>query len=139
MNIMKLNDELNKLKSLTQNNNIREFKKQVDLLKNNFTSELEIRQIDEFIEAMIRDEMEEREIAFEEIKLRADLIFNKEIIPFSYIAKNYFKKSKAWLYQRLNGNNVNGKSVRFTVEEVQIFNSALQDISRKLGSIVIRN
>ena len=132
---MELKNELNKLKSLFQNYRTNEFKKQVNLLKDNFTSETDIKQMNEFIEALVHEEMKERDIAFNEIKLRADLILNKEIIPFSYIAKNYFKKSKAWLYQRLNGNNVNGKPVQFTTEEIQIFNTALQDISKKLGSV----
>ena len=35
------------------------------------------------------------------------------------------------LYQRLNGNLVNGKPARFTPDELQTFNNALQDISKK--------
>jgi hypothetical protein len=134
---MKLNKELEKLKSIFQSHNTSEFKKQVEILKHNFTSENEIKKMDEFIDAMVNEEMEERCRAFEEIKLQAELILNKEIIPFSYIAENYFKKSKAWLYHRLNGNNINGKPVHFTPEEIKTFNFALQDISKKLGSISI--
>ena len=32
-----------------------------------------------------------------------------DAISMSYIAKNYFGKTKTWLYQRLNGNKVNGR------------------------------
>ena len=134
---MKLLNELEKLKFYFQGHNANAFKKQLALLKKNFISEVEIEQIDVFIEKMVNKEMELRNKEFNEIKLQAALIINKEIIPFSYIAKNYFHKSKAWLYQRLNGNNINGKPVRLTEKETEVFNFALQDISKKIGSICI--
>ena len=58
-------------------------------------------------------------------------------VSLSYLAKKYFNKSRSWLYQRLNGNLVNGKPARFTQEELQTFNNALQDISKKIGSLSI--
>lgn len=54
------------------------------------------------------------------------------IISLSYIAKNYFGKTKSWLYQRVNGNLVNGKPAKFTDEEKEILNSALKDIANRL-------
>jgi len=36
-----------------------------------------------------------------------------DIVSLSYIAKKYFGKSKYWLYQRINGYTVNGKTARF--------------------------
>lgn len=134
---MELNNELDILKSLFAGNDISAFKKQVNKLKESFTSEAEINQINEYVDAMVKEEMDERKKSFNEIKLHAELILNKDIIPFSYIAKHYFKKSKAWFYQRLNGNSVNGKPVGFTQEEILTLNSALQDISKKIGSISI--
>jgi hypothetical protein len=71
----------------------------------------------------------------EEIKLRVFLIENKEIIPISYIARNYFMKSKDWMYQRINGNKVNGKPAKFSPSEIKTFHLAIQDIGKKLGSI----
>ena len=135
---MELINELEKLKTLFQNHNTNEFKKQLTLLKDNFTSETDAKQIDVFIDKMVKEEMAERDRSFNDIKLQTELILNKEIIPFSYIAKNYFKRSKSWLYQRLNGNNINGKPVKFTENEIETFNFAIQDISRKLGAISIR-
>ena len=136
---MILNKELDKLKSVFRCNKTNEFKKQFEFLKNTFTSETDTKKIDEFVDAMVKEEMDERDMAFNDIKLRAELILNKDIIPFSYIAKNYFNRSKSWLYQRLNGNSVNGKQATFSPEEMKIFNSALQDISNKIGSIVSVN
>ena len=61
-----------------------------------------------------------------------------EILPYisiSAIAKNYFGKSKEWFYQKMNGNIVNGKPAQFTDEEVKTLNHALQDLSKKIGSL----
>ena len=67
------------------------------------------------------------------------LIKNSEILPLSYIARHYFKKTKSWLYQRINENNINGKSVKFTKSEKEIFNNALNDICERIGSINMHN
>jgi hypothetical protein len=61
-----------------------------------------------------------------------------EILPYisiSAIAKNYFGKSKEWFYQKMNGNTVNGKTAQFSDEEVRVLNNALQDLSKKIGSV----
>lgn len=57
------------------------------------------------------------------------------ILPLSYIAEQYFKKTRHWLYQKINGNIVNGKPAQFTEEEIHTLNTALQDISKKIGSM----
>jgi hypothetical protein len=59
------------------------------------------------------------------------------IISVSYLAKNYFHKTPQWFFHRLNGNRINGKPANFTQEEISTLNSALQDISREIGSTVI--
>ena len=60
-----------------------------------------------------------------------------EAISMSYIAKNYFGKTKTWLYQRLNGNQVNGKEARFTESEARQLQDALHDLGHKLSSIIL--
>jgi len=131
---MELKIELEKLGNYFRNLDVNNFKEQYMLLKNNFTSELEIKQIDDFIEKIGKKSENESIQTMEEIRLRYHLIQNREIIPFSYIAKNYFNKSKEWLYQRLNENIVNGKTAKFSENEIKTFNFALQDISKKIGS-----
>ena len=62
----------------------------------------------------------------------------KEVLPaisVSYLARHYFGKSTSWFYQRLNGNEVHGKVVRFTQEELEILNSALKDIGSRISSL----
>ena len=75
-------------------------------------------------------------------ELRATRIREKmgdldQAISFAYIAKNYFGKSYSWLVQRLNGSIVNGKEAHFNKEEVLQLQSALNDLGRKLASIVL--
>jgi len=60
-----------------------------------------------------------------------------DIISMSYIARNYFNKSKSWLSQRVNEFEVNGKPAKFTPEEVSTLNFAFNDISKKIGSVRI--
>jgi hypothetical protein len=60
-----------------------------------------------------------------------------QAISFAYIAKNYFGKSYSWLAQRLNGSKVNGKEAHFNREEVLQLQSALNDLGKKLSSIVL--
>lgn len=57
-----------------------------------------------------------------------------EAISFSYIARTYFGKSRAWLMQKINGNVVNGRKTGFTDEEARQFRLALIDISNKLSA-----
>lgn len=61
-----------------------------------------------------------------------------DMINLSYIAKTYFKKSRAWLSQRINGNSVNGKTCRFTPAELDQFNNALRDMSARLSCVSVR-
>ena len=61
----------------------------------------------------------------------------KEVLSLSYIARQYFNKSRQWLNQRINGSIVNGKPAKFTDDQLKIFNNALHDISKKIGSVNI--
>lgn len=56
-------------------------------------------------------------------------------ISMSYIAKNYFGKSRSWLCQRINGLAVNGKEARFTESEKATLDLALKDIAGSLLNV----
>jgi len=133
---MSLADQLEIMKITHDTGDVEKFKEQYLFIKENFTTESDVKLIKYFMDKMINDSMEDSNSNMEEIRLRCHLILNKEIIPVSYIAKNYFNKSKEWLYQRLNENIVNGKTARFSESEIKTFNFALQDISKKIGSII---
>ncbi len=73
----------------------------------------------------------------DEMIFRAKLGDLPEALSFSYIAQKYFGKSRGWLMQRVNGNNVNGKMASFTADERRQFREALQDLSEKMTAVAM--
>lgn len=64
--------------------------------------------------------------------LRNNLDGIYESVSWSYIARTYFNKSRAWLSQRINGLMIHGKEAQFTHEEKQTLLQALRDISGRI-------
>lgn len=73
----------------------------------------------------IRDFCEEATI---KVKLQEIL----GVVSMTYIAREYFHKSKYWFSQKLNGNLKNGTTCSFTEGEMKILASALRDVSTKI-------
>ena len=86
---------------------------------------------DDFSEAMLTCIKESNQKA-DELILRQKLEDILPVISISYLSKNYFKKTPQWFYQRLNGNNVNGKEAHFTDNELKTLSIALKEIGQKL-------
>lgn len=134
---MALKDDLKKLKmyagAITAEEQ-RKFDEVLEHINTTYTSDKDKETITDFFFKeinTIKDDMEEiKQI----IKLKDQLKEISEIISLSYIAKTYFKKSRNWLYQRINGNIVGGKAATFKKEEIKILENALKDISNKLNS-----
>lgn len=72
-----------------------------------------------------------------EISIKLQLQEVTEIVSMSYIAETYFGQKKAWIYQRINGNKVNGKVVSFTEDQKKKLNAALKDISKKIAAVKV--
>ena len=85
----------------------------------------------------INNSLDEIGEEIKELSARAQLAETYELLPISYIAKEYFGKTAAWLYQRLNGYKVRGKVYSLTDEEKNVFNRAVQDIAHRIGSVSI--
>lgn len=73
------------------------------------------------------------------LKIKEQMREVSQIVSMSYIARNYFNKTKSWLSQRINELNVNGKPAKFTDKELEILNAAFQDISKKTGAFRVSN
>lgn len=58
-----------------------------------------------------------------------------DAVSLSYIAREYFGKSRSWLMQKVNNNTVHGSVSRFTDSELAQFKGALMDISHKLSDV----
>lgn len=71
----------------------------------------------------------------EELSIAEQMGEVTKIVSMSFIAKEYFGKSRSWLAHKLNGDNVNGKRSAFTSDELIIFKDALSDIAKRIGSI----
>lgn len=56
-------------------------------------------------------------------------------ISLSEIADKYFNKTRQWLYQKLNGNIVNGVPAKFTKEELNTLKSALNELSEDMRRV----
>lgn len=106
-------------------------------IKSSCTSAEDKRLVEEFVGARLPKISADIENLHEEAT-RLQLGEIGDMINISYIAKKYFKKSRAWLSQRINGNNVNGRPCRFTPSELDIFNAALRDMGLRLASVAVK-
>ncbi len=135
---MKLHEELENLgKLLDSNPTSPEVLTLAAKIKSECTSEEEEKAVEEFVGSRIsRLTSNINSIHEEATKLQLGEI--SDMINLSYIAKKYFHRSRAWLSQRINGNNVNGHACRFTPEELVTFNGALRDMSARLSCTTVR-
>ncbi|WP_296261769.1 DUF5053 domain-containing protein [uncultured Phocaeicola sp.] len=113
------------------------FDEHLDRMENVYTSDEDKKLISEYVTLMMGDIDTELKEVNKEIETIRTIKSISNMISFKYIAETYFNKSKAWFSQRLNGNTVHGKVCRFTDEELQTLRFALQDISKKIGSLSI--
>jgi hypothetical protein len=135
---MDLKKELDKLQDFIKNRDTDRFKTYLKTLyaKSN-PEEKEVIRL--FVEGELKKSAEQIKSTVSDIRIRMQLGDTIDVLPLSYIAKNYFNKTRQWLYQRINGNTVNGRLARFTDSEITTFNAALQDISKRIGSIAIHS
>lgn len=123
--------ELRKLVGRTDENS----KKRVDEIalwfKEHSDEEFQ-RLFDEFMEEGIS----EMQVELEDIRHQIDDEAYR-LLPISYIAKKYFRKSQSWLSQRINGTKVRGRVYTLTEDQKRIFNNAMQDLSEFFGSFRI--
>lgn len=74
----------------------------------------------------------EEEVA--EYSIRQKMGNLAEAINFAFIAREYFGKSRSWLYHKIKGDIVNGKPASFTPIEKETFYNALNDIKSQLSA-----
>lgn len=130
---MDIKKQLNDLQALLDSGVTPEAYAMMTDIKNHASTDEDRAAIDYFISSNIkRLSRDVNDIHEETLKLQLGTI--SEMINLSYVARTYFNKSRGWLSQRLNGNEVNGKPARFTEAELKTFNDALADMSRIIGS-----
>lgn len=133
---MALKEDLQVLKQLFNNGDDVAFREHVAMVVAKYTDPESKELINQCVDELSQSTFDEvQQLHEDSIKLQMGNVGN--YLSMSYIAKQYFGKTRAWLYQRINGHSVNGKPCRFTEEEKATFNRALQDISREIGSLHI--
>lgn len=135
-----IHDELKELRELFNNitpEKEEEYKARFLSIQERYTSPEDAEAIGDFIMDNFKYMNQEIEELDRMITIQEQLAKDKEIIPIAYIARTYFGKSTAWLQQRLYGYKVRGKVYKLSDKDLSIFNNALQDISKRIGSLVI--
>ena len=132
---MKIREELEALRTKINTDDVDLFKSTVSYLYEKYPTETDT--ITAFVESIVLPKSDQLTVDIKNLCLKVQLKDYDEIIPYSYIAKHYFKKSRSWLSQRINGYDGNGKPIEFNKTELEIFEKALQEISKKLGSITL--
>ena len=129
-----LKEELEQLK---QELGTSAFDEHLDRMQGLYTSDADKARINEYVMQMLENSGTELHEVNKELETIQAVKSISEMISFKYIAETYFKKSKAWFSQRLNGNKVHGKVCRFSDAELDTLRFALKDISEKIGSLSI--
>lgn len=128
-----LKDDLIKMDSLTGD----ELDSHLMMMKEKYTSEEDRRIIEQHLLGEANHIMEDMKQIKKELTIREQMKDIINLVPLSYIAQTYFGKSRAWLYQRINGYKVRGKVYSLNEKEIEIFNRALKDIGTKIGSLSV--
>ena len=133
---MELKRELEKLEAFKSKDE-NKFDTQLSFIRENFTTPKEIRIIDDYLMQMLAGTAQKVDEFIEDANMKIKLANVSQILSLSYIAAKYFKRTRTWMYQRVNGSIVNGKPARFTQEEISTLKYALQDISEEIDSTVL--
>lgn len=126
-----LRTKINTLKSCigkTDDESRRKFEELLGYLKENNSEEVQ-----KEISDLLNNGLSEVKNEIAGLKSQIEDVY--DILPLSYIARTYFHKSRAWLYQRLNGYQVRGRVYSLNEEEKRIFNTAMLDLSARIGSV----
>ncbi|MEA5129418.1 MAG: DUF5053 domain-containing protein [Proteiniphilum sp.] len=106
-------------------------------MKEIYTSAEEIAEIHRFIASGFDEIESELKQIKEEVLVRDQLAEVAKFVNLSYIAENYFHKSKTWLSQRIHGHVVSGKPRYLSNKDKETLNFALKDMADKLGSLTV--
>lgn len=135
-----INDELKELTAILNGDSINkeeEYQQKFLYIQEHYTTEADSEAIADYLLNGYRELSAEADELNRMIALQERIKEMKEIVPISYIARNYFGKSTAWLQQRIYGYKVRGRVYTLSEQDRLIFNNAIHDICNKLGSLSI--
>lgn len=135
-----INEELKELSVILNGdsaNKEEEYQQKFLYIQEHYTTEADLEAIADWLLNGYRELNAEAEELNRTIALQEKIKEMKEIVPISYIARNYFGKSTAWLQQRIYGYKVRGRVYTLSDQDRQVFDNAIRDICNKLGSLSI--
>lgn len=135
-----LKEELDELREIFRNitpDTEEEYQNRFLSIQERYTSPEDVEAINDFMMSLYKVMDEKIEEVDRLLTIQEQLKPYKEILPISYIARTYFGKSAAWLQQRLYGYKVRGKVYSLSDKDINTLNLAIQDISKKIGSLSI--
>lgn len=135
-----LKEELDELREIFRNitpETEEEYQNRFLSIQERYTSPEDVEAINDFMMSLYKVMDEKIEEVDRLLTIQEQLKPYKEILPISYIARTYFGKSAAWLQQRLYGYKVRGKVYSLSEKDINTLNLAIQDISKKIGSLSI--
>lgn len=135
-----IKEELDELREIFRNitpETEEEYQNRFLSIQERYTSPEDIEAINDFMMSLYKVMDEKIEEVDRLLTIQEQLKPYKEILPISYIARTYFGKSAAWLQQRLYGYKVRGKVYTLSDKDINTLNLAIQDISKKIGSLSI--
>ena len=135
-----IKEELDELREIFRNitpETEEEYQNRFLSIQERYTSPEDIEAINDFMMSLYKVMDEKIEEVDRLLSIQEQLKPYKEILPISYIARTYFGKSAAWLQQRLYGYKVRGKVYSLSDKDINTLNLAIQDISKKIGSLSI--
>lgn len=135
-----LKEELDELREIFRNitpETEEEYQNRFLSIQERYTAPEDVEAINDFMMSLYKVMDEKIEEVDRLLTIQEQLKPYKEILPISYIARTYFGKSAAWLQQRLYGYKVRGKVYSLSEKDINTLNLAIQDISKKIGSLSI--
>ena len=135
-----IKEELDELREIFRNitpETEEEYQNRFLSIQERYTSPEDIEAINDFMMSLYKVMDDKIEEVDRLLTIQEQLKPYKEILPISYIARTYFGKSAAWLQQRLYGYKVRGKVYSLSDKDINTLNLAIQDISKKIGSLSI--
>lgn len=97
----------------------------------------EMREFADTLSDKVHETIDQSQSLIDEYRFKQAL---KDIVPavtWSYIAEEYFQKSRSWFSQRMNGYHVNSKVAAFTSEEMNTLADGLLDLSERIKKSAI--
>ena len=95
-------------------------------------TEEEVREYAESLQHKAQETIDQSQALIDEYDLKLALNDIVPAVTWSYIAEEYFQKSRSWFSQRMNGYHVNNKAASFTDEEIDLLSNSLLDLSERI-------